>query len=110
MLFWKKNCTSPNTIGSGAGIADDHDQPGMLIWIDQIEFSQDGLIPILKGRQTSKKYHVTTIFVDNFSKFTYVHFSENTTANESVKAKSEFEQYAAAFGVNIQKYHAKMVP
>ena len=78
----------------------------MCISIDQIDSPQGGLIPVLKGRQTSRKYHVATIFVDFFSKLTYVQFSEITTANKAVKAKHEFEKYAATFGVKIQKYHA----
>ena len=82
--FEKQSCTSPNTNGLGAGIADDHDQPGICISINQIESPQGGLIPVPKGRQTSRKYHVATVFVDHFSKLTYVHFSESTPAKESV--------------------------
>ena len=37
---------------------------------------------------------------------TYVHFSESITSNESIEAKHAFEQYAATFGVKIQKYHS----
>ena len=89
--FGKQSCTYPNTNGSGAGIVDDNNQPGMSISINQIESPQGGLIPVLKVRQTSRKYHVATIFVDHFSKLTYVYFSESTTANEAVKAKHAFE-------------------
>ena len=70
--FVKQSCTSPNTNGSGSGISGGHDQPGIRISINQIEYPQGGLIPVLKGRQTSRKYHVATIFVDHFSKFIYV--------------------------------------
>ena len=69
--FIKQNCTYPNIDGSGLGIADEHDQPWMCISINQVEFPQDGLIPFLKGKETSRKYHVGTIFIDHFSKFTY---------------------------------------
>ena len=78
----------------------------MCISINKIEFPRGGLIPVLKGRQTSRKYHVATIFFDHFSKLTYLNFSEITTANKSVDAKHAFEKYAAKFGVKIQKYHA----
>ena len=64
--FGKKSFTSPNKNGSGAGIAYEHDQPGMWISIDQIESSQGGLIPVLKVSESSRKYHVATIFVDHF--------------------------------------------
>ena len=61
-------CTSHNIYGSGAGIADENYQPGMCISMDQIESPQGRLITVLKGKKTSKKYHVATIFVDHFSK------------------------------------------
>ena len=73
----------------------------MCISIDQIAYPKGGLIPVLKGRQTNRKYHIATIFVDNFSKLNYVHFSESLTAHEAAKAKHAFEQYAATFGVKI---------
>ena len=104
--FGKQSCTSTNTNGSRAGIADDHDQLGICISIDEIKSPQGVLILVLKGRQTSRRYHAATIFVEHFSKSTYVHFSESTTSNEAVEAKHAFEQYAATFGVKIHKYHA----
>ena len=79
--FGKQSCISPNTDESGFGIADEHDQPRMCISVDKIESPQCGLIPVFKGKQTSRKYPVDTIFVDHFSKWTYVHFSKSTTAN-----------------------------
>ena len=107
VLFWGKIFTYPNTDGLGAGIADEDYQPRMCISINQIESPQGGLISVLKWKQTSRKYHAATIFVDHFSKFTYVKFSQSTAANEAVEAKHAFEQYAATFGVNIQKYYAE---
>ena len=77
--FGKQSCTSPKTDGLGAGIEYKHYQKYMCLSIDQIESPQGGLIPVLKGKKTSIKYHVATIFFDHCSKFTYVHFSENTT-------------------------------
>ena len=71
-------------------IADEHDQPGMCISIDQIESPLGGLIPVLKGNQNSRKYHISTIFVDNLFIFTYVHFIENTTANKCMEEKHTF--------------------
>ena len=70
----KEGCTSPNTNGSGSGIAYEHDQPVICISINQIESPQGGRIPVLKLKQKSRKHHVATTFVDRFSKLTYVHF------------------------------------
>ena len=110
MFFGGESCTSTNTNGSGEGTADEHNKPGISISIDQIESPQGGLISVLKGRQKSRKYHVATIFVDHFSKFTYVQFSESTASKKAVKANNAFENYAATFGVNIQKYYVKNGP
>ena len=64
--FGKKSCTSPKIDGSVLGISDEHDQPLMCISIDQIEFPQGRLIPVIKVKQTSRKYHVATIFLTIF--------------------------------------------
>ena len=50
----KQSCKSTNTDGSGVGIADEHDQSVMCISINQIEYTQDELIPVLKGNQASR--------------------------------------------------------
>ena len=102
-----KGCIYPNKNGSGAVISDEYDQPVMCITINKIESPQGGIIPALKRRKKSRKYHVATIFVEHFSKLTYVHFSESTTANKAVESTHAFEQYTETFGVNIQKYHAE---
>ena len=79
--FGKQSCTYPNTYGSGEVIADEHDQPGMCISINQIKSTLGGLIPVLKENQTSRKYHVATIFGNHSSKLVYLHFSEITKSN-----------------------------
>ena len=66
--FGKQSCTSPNTDGLGAVIADEYYQPVMCISIDKIESPQGGLISVIKGKQTSRKYTIVTIYVDYFSK------------------------------------------
>ena len=66
MFFWKTSFTYPKIDRSGAVISDEHDQPGIYFLIDKIESPQGRLIPVLKGKYTSIKYHVTTIFVDPF--------------------------------------------
>ena len=48
MLFRKKSSTSTKTYESGARIADERDQPGMFISVNQIESTRGGLIPVLK--------------------------------------------------------------
>ena len=65
--FGKRGCKYLNIDGSGAGITNKHDQLGMHISTNKIESPPGISIPVIKGNQTSIKYHVATIFVDNFS-------------------------------------------
>ena len=69
--FGKQICTSPNTSGSESGIAYEHDQLVMFISINQIGSPQGRLIPVTKKSKIIRKYHVATILVDHFSKYTY---------------------------------------
>ena len=53
-FFSGKSFTSSKTDGSGAGVSYEHDQLGMCISTNQIESPQGGLIPFLKGNETSR--------------------------------------------------------
>jgi hypothetical protein len=47
-----------------------------------------------------------TIFVDHFSRLSYIHLQDSTKGEETLLAKRAFEAYAASFGVVIANYHA----
>ena len=74
--FGKESYISPKTDGSGAGVVDEYDCPGLCISIEQIEPPQIGLIPVLKVKQTRRNYHIFTIFVDQVYEVTYIHFGK----------------------------------
>jgi hypothetical protein len=59
-----------------------------------------------KGYFFRKRYKVATIFVDHFSRLSFVHLQESTKGEETLLAKRAFEAYAASFGVVIRNYHA----
>jgi Reverse transcriptase (RNA-dependent DNA polymerase)/GAG-pre-integrase domain len=80
--------------------------PGDCVSVDQLESSVPGLIGQLKGKPTTKRYRVATVFVDHHSNFSYVHLQTSTNAQETLSAKIEFERYARSFGVAIKHYHA----
>lgn len=80
--------------------------PGDCVSIDQLESSQPGFIAQLKGSLTRERYHAATIFVDHFSRLSYVYVHRSTTAIETVTAKHAFEQFAKGYGVSIKHYHA----
>ena len=71
----------------------------------QLESSIPGLVAQSKGTATKKRYLVATIFVDHFSRFSYVHMQESTNGEETLKAKKAFEAVAENYGVYIRHYH-----
>lgn len=81
-------------------------RPGEIVSIDQIESSTKGLIAQVKGRPTKARYTTATVFVDHFSRLSYVHFQVSTSAEDTLKAKRSFESYAKSVGVRVLHYHA----
>ena len=47
----------------------------------------------------------STVFVDHFSNYTYVHMSESNTSVETIQAKYAFEARSSMMGVKVQHYH-----
>jgi hypothetical protein len=64
------------------------------------------LIAQLKGKPTKAQYMCATVFVDHFSRWSYVHFQKTTSGAETVEAKCAFELLAASHNVWIRHYHA----
>jgi hypothetical protein len=51
-------------------------------------------------------FKVATIFVDHFSRLSYVNLQESTKGVHTLAAKRSFEAYSAFHGVKVQQYHA----
>jgi hypothetical protein len=81
-------------------------KPGGCVSVDQLESPVPGFVGQNKGSFFRKRYKVATIFVDHFSRLSFVHLQESTKGEETLLAKRAFEAYAASFGVMIQNYHA----
>ena len=81
-------------------------RPGQCVSVDQMESSTTGFVAQLKGRLTTRRYRVATIFVDHYSDLSYVHLQSSTKSDETVEAKLAFEAFARDHGVNVQHYHA----
>jgi hypothetical protein len=80
--------------------------PGDCVSVDQLESSTPGLIAQLRGFLTRKRYTVSTIFVDHYSRLSYVHLQQSTSAEDTLQAKRAFEAYAMSHGVRVKHYHA----
>jgi hypothetical protein len=55
---------------------------------------------------TRQRYTVSTIFVDHFSRLSYVHLQRSTSADDTLQAKRPFEASAKTQGVVVKHYHA----
>jgi hypothetical protein len=80
--------------------------PGDCVSVDQLISSTPGLIAQLKGWITKQRYTAVTIFVDHYSRLSFVYLQQGTTGAESVEAKRAFEVFAQSHGVKIKHYHA----
>ena len=80
--------------------------PGDCISVDQLESTSPGFIGQMKGALTNKRYKFATVFVDHFSRLSYVHLQQTNSAVETLEAKRAFEKFAAAHAVQVRHYHA----
>ena len=68
--------------------------------------STPGLVAQAKGKCTTKRLRVATVFVDQYSRLSFVYMQKGGMVIETVKAKEAFERYAASHGVGVLHYHA----
>ena len=92
--------------GEDKGTAKTATYPGQVVSVDQLESTSPGFIAQLKGALTQQRYRYATVFVDQFSRYTYVYLQKRITSQETVMAKHAFERAAAQLGVTIKHYHA----
>ena len=81
-------------------------QPGHVVSVDQLESTTPGFVAQLKGLLTTQRYNYATIFVDQYSKLSFVFLQKRITSAETVLAKQSFERFARDHGVKILHYHA----
>ena len=81
-------------------------QSGQIVSVDQLESSMTGFIAQLKGKLTTQRYWYATVFMDQYSHYTYVHLQRSITSTETVQAKHSFEHPAEDMGIRIHHDHA----
>jgi hypothetical protein len=64
---WRIKGNKPKGVGHLAT------SPGKMVSVDQLESSAAGFISQLKGRLIRRRYKAATVFVDHFSRMSYVH-------------------------------------
>ena len=91
--------------GDDKGMAKIATYPGQVVSVDQLESTSPGFITQLKGTLTQQRYTYAKVFVDQFSRYTFVYMQKRITSQETVMAKHAFKQSAEQRGVKIKHYH-----
>ncbi|KAL7580972.1 hypothetical protein ACA910_005786 [Epithemia clementina (nom. ined.)] len=79
--------------------------PGQVVSVDQLESTTVGFIAQLKGSLTLQRYRYATVFVDQFSRYSFIYLQKRITSEETVQAERAFERHAGLFNVLVQHYH-----
>ena len=69
-------------------------QPGQIVSVDQLESNSPGLIAQLKGKRTQQRYKYAMVFIDQFSRYTFIYLQKRLTSEETMQAKHAFERSA----------------
>ncbi len=76
-------------------------KPGQCVSVDHMESTQVGFFAQLKGTFTLRRYWATTVFVDHFSGYKYIHLMSQLSSAKTVASKVAFERHASNLGVSI---------
>jgi GAG-pre-integrase domain len=79
---------------------------GQVVSVDQLQSTVPGLVSQMKGWLTVQRYKYATIFVDHYSRLSFVDVQKTDNAAEMLMAKHAFAGYAHTMGVQVQHYHA----
>ena len=80
--------------------------PSQVVIIDQPVSPTPGFILAHQGRPTTQCYVDTTVFVDHFSDYTYIHLMKKLDGESTVKAKHNFERVWKSYSVTVQHYQS----
>jgi hypothetical protein len=81
-------------------------RPGEVVSVDQLVSPTPGLVAQLTGKLTTKRYKYATVYVDQFSGYSYTYLQKNADASETIQSKKAFEAHCRQHGVNVLNYHA----
>ena len=76
-----------------------------MVSVDQLESTTPSFVAQLKGLLTMQSYNYATIFVDQYSKLSFVFLQNRITSAETVLAKQSFKCFTRDCGVKILHYH-----
>ena len=71
---------------------------GQCVSVDQMESTTPGLIAQLQGRLTTQQFNSATVFVDHYSKLSYIHLQTSLSSFETEETKRAFETFSKEWG------------
>jgi hypothetical protein len=81
-------------------------QPGNITSVNQMNSMTPGLVVLISGVLTTKRYKCATVFIDQGSRVGYAHLQKSSSTEETIKAKEAWEANARTHGVKVKAYHA----
>jgi hypothetical protein len=85
-----------------SNISANHQAPGEGVSTDGIEPGTPSHVFSSSGLPSTKKYQHVTFWIDNYSKYVHMTMHETKKAEELMRSKTDFKQFAAKYGVNIK--------
>jgi hypothetical protein len=87
-------------------ISEGHTKPGHGVSSDGLESGTPGRPFTTKGSPSNTRYNYVSFWVDHMSTFVYITFHSSKAAKELVRSKTDCEQFAARYNVNIKNIRA----
>ena len=84
-------------------------QPGQIVFVDQLESNSPGFVAQLKGILMQQCYKYATVFINQFSGYTFVYLQKHITRKEAVMAKHAFKHLAEQCGVKMTTHSSQIV-
>jgi hypothetical protein len=81
-------------------------RPEQVVSVDQLVSPTPGLVAQMTGRLTVQRYKYAIVFVDQFSRYSYVYLQKTASAEETIKGTIAFEMKCRSMGVTVEAYHA----
>jgi hypothetical protein len=80
-------------------------QAGDCVSVDQLVSTTPGFLAQLKGLLTRRRYRIATVFVDHYSRLSFIYMTHSDTSAETLEAKHAFERYCGTAKVAVRHYH-----
>jgi hypothetical protein len=80
-------------------------KPGECVSIDQMTSTEVGFYAQMKGKLTKKCYRCAAVFVNHYSRLSFVHLQVDDSSVKTLTTKHTFKTFAAKQGIKIQHYH-----